>query len=144
MACACAKGISEHAIVEIVSVDDSAIRFYLHQIMLKNKNIEYEHLLKQNTMGHGGWKSSSVAEDLEDSLENKKRIACQILPNNCPSSNNSEMEHIHSISSTASRLTLTISSCEVASSQEINIINCSNCIINIHISKSHNHSNSFD
>ncbi|KAJ8965689.1 hypothetical protein NQ317_008785 [Molorchus minor] len=41
MACACAKGISEHAIVEIVSVDDSAIRFYLHQIMLKNKNIEY-------------------------------------------------------------------------------------------------------
>ncbi|KAJ8974540.1 hypothetical protein NQ317_012832 [Molorchus minor] len=40
---------------------------------------------------HGGWKSSSVAEGyLEDSLENKKRIACHILPNNCPS-NNSEI-----------------------------------------------------
>ncbi|KAJ8977680.1 hypothetical protein NQ317_018885 [Molorchus minor] len=45
---------------------------------------------------HGGWKSSSVAEgDLEDSLENEKRIACHILPNNCPSSNNSEIEHIN-------------------------------------------------
>ncbi|KAJ8980455.1 hypothetical protein NQ317_007651 [Molorchus minor] len=54
---------------------------------------------------HGGWKSMSVAEGyLEDSLENKKRIACYILPNNCPSSNNSEIEHINSISSTASRL----------------------------------------
>ncbi|KAJ8983545.1 hypothetical protein NQ317_006590 [Molorchus minor] len=45
---------------------------------------------------HGGWKSSSVAEGyMEDSLENKKRIACHILPNNCPSSNNSEIEHIN-------------------------------------------------
>ncbi|KAJ8980995.1 hypothetical protein NQ317_014862 [Molorchus minor] len=71
---------------------------------------------------HGGWKSSSVAEGyLEDSLENKKRIACHILPNNCPSSNNSEIEHINSISSTASSLNSTISSCEVASSQGINI-----------------------
>ncbi|KAJ8974140.1 hypothetical protein NQ317_007315, partial [Molorchus minor] len=63
---------------------------------------------------HGGWKSSSVAEGyLEDSLENKKRIACHILPNNCPSSNNSEIDHINSISSTASSSTSTISSCEV-------------------------------
>ncbi|KAJ8975867.1 hypothetical protein NQ317_009652 [Molorchus minor] len=47
---------------------------------------------------HGGWKSSSVAKGyLDDSLENKKRIACHILPNNCPSSNNSEIEHINSI-----------------------------------------------
>lgn len=85
---------------------------------------------------HGGWKSSSVAEGyLEDSLENKKRIACHILPNNCPSSNNSEIEHINSISSTASSSTSTISSCEVASSQGINITNCSNCTININISK---------
>ncbi|KAJ8979071.1 hypothetical protein NQ317_011472 [Molorchus minor] len=75
---------------------------------------------------HGGWKSSSVAEGyLEDSLENKKRIACHILPNNCPSSNNSEIEHLNSISSTASSSTSTISSCEVASSQGINITNCS-------------------
>ncbi|KAJ8965563.1 hypothetical protein NQ317_015944 [Molorchus minor] len=45
---------------------------------------------------HGGWKSSSVAEGyMKDSLENKKRIACHILPNNCPSSNNSEIEHIN-------------------------------------------------
>ncbi|KAJ8956968.1 hypothetical protein NQ317_000001 [Molorchus minor] len=64
---------------------------------------------------HGGWKSSSVAEGyLEDSLENKKMIACHILPNNCPSSNNSEIEHINSISSTASSSTSTISSCEYA------------------------------
>ncbi|KAJ8978243.1 hypothetical protein NQ317_016395 [Molorchus minor] len=54
---------------------------------------------------------SRVAEGyLEDSLENKKRIACHILPNNCPSSNNSEIEHINSISSTASSSTSTISS----------------------------------
>ncbi|KAJ8971003.1 hypothetical protein NQ317_005722 [Molorchus minor] len=72
---------------------------------------------------------------LEDSLENKKRIACHILPNNCPSSNNSEIEHINSISSTASSSTSTISSCEVASSQGINITNCFNCTININISK---------
>ncbi|KAJ8982862.1 hypothetical protein NQ317_002269 [Molorchus minor] len=85
---------------------------------------------------HGGWKSSSVAEGyLEDSLENKKRIACHILPNNCPSSNNSEIEHINSISSTASSSISTISSYEVASSQGINITNCSNCTINIDISK---------
>ncbi|KAJ8983558.1 hypothetical protein NQ317_006603 [Molorchus minor] len=77
---------------------------------------------------HGGWKK-------EDSLENKKRIACHILPNNCPSSNNLEIEHINSISSTASSSTSTISSCEVASSQGINITNCSNCTININISK---------
>ncbi|KAJ8964300.1 hypothetical protein NQ317_016778 [Molorchus minor] len=37
-------------------------------------------------------------EYLEDALGNKKRIACHILPNNCPSSNNSEIEHIDSIS----------------------------------------------
>ncbi|KAJ8973825.1 hypothetical protein NQ317_000431 [Molorchus minor] len=44
---------------------------------------------------HRGWKSSSVAVGyLENSLENKKKIACHILPNNCPSSNNSELEHI--------------------------------------------------
>ncbi|KAJ8975481.1 hypothetical protein NQ317_006749 [Molorchus minor] len=56
-----------------------------------------------NKKRHGGWKSSNVAERyLEDLLENKKRIACHILPNNCPSSNNSEIEHIDSISSTAS------------------------------------------
>ncbi|KAJ8984618.1 hypothetical protein NQ317_009844 [Molorchus minor] len=68
---------------------------------------------------HGGSKSSSVAEGyLEESLENKKRIACHILPNNCPSSN-SEIEHINSISSTALSSTSTISSCEVASSQGI-------------------------
>ncbi|KAJ8985530.1 hypothetical protein NQ317_019913 [Molorchus minor] len=87
---------------------------------------------------YGGWKSSSFAEGyLEDSLENKKRIACHILPNNCLSSNNSEIEHINSISSTASASssTSTISSCEVASSQGINITNCSNCTIKINISK---------
>ncbi|KAJ8969309.1 hypothetical protein NQ317_002768 [Molorchus minor] len=65
---------------------------------------------------HGGWKNS---------LENKNRIACHILPNNCPSSNNSEIEHINSISSTASSSTSTISSCEVAFSQGINITNWS-------------------
>ncbi|KAJ8969310.1 hypothetical protein NQ317_002769 [Molorchus minor] len=87
-------------------------------------------------LADSGWNSSSVAEGyVEDSLENKKWIACHILPNNCPSSNISEIEHINSISSTASSSTLTISSCEVASSQGINITNCSNCTTTINISK---------
>jgi integrase len=66
---------------------------------------------------HGGWKSNSVAEGyVEDSLENKKKIATDILgeTSNC----------VSQISANSTTTSL--------SSSGVNISNCKNCVINIY------------
>jgi integrase len=66
---------------------------------------------------HGGWKSNSVAEGyVEDSLENKKKIATDILgeTSNC----------VSQISANSTTTSL--------SSSGVNISNCKNCVINVY------------
>ncbi|KAJ8968463.1 hypothetical protein NQ317_003608 [Molorchus minor] len=93
----------------VVNISDSKTKLQEPLLLLLRLILTYISLLADSGENlrtikrHRGLKGSSVAEGyLEDSLENKKGIACHILPNNCPSSNNSEIEHINSISSTAS------------------------------------------
>jgi integrase len=65
---------------------------------------------------HGGWKSNSVAEGyVKDSLENKKKIATDILgeTSNC----------VSQISANSTTTSL---------SSGVNISNCKNCVINIY------------
>lgn len=69
---------------------------------------------------HGGWKSSSVAEGyVENSIENKKRIASDILGESGASSS-SVMNH--QIRSTSMNST----------SAGINLTNCSHCVIHVY------------
>lgn len=68
---------------------------------------------------HGGWKSSSVAEGyVENSIENKKTIASQILPT---LSTEPIINHI------------TTNSIPTSSTHGITISNCNNCTISISI-----------
>lgn len=67
---------------------------------------------------HGGWRSSTVAEGyVENSIENKKRIATDILGE----SSSSSVIH-HEITSTSMN----------PKSAGVNLTNCSNCVINIY------------
>ena len=69
---------------------------------------------------HGGWKSSTVAEGyVEHSIENKKRIATDILGES--SSSTSSVMH-HEIQSTSMN----------SKSAGVNLTNCSHCVINIY------------
>ena len=71
---------------------------------------------------HGGWISSTtVAEGyIENSIENKKKIASQILPTQSTVSN--PMNHVIN------------NSIPTSSAQGINVSNCNNCTINISVS----------
>jgi integrase len=75
---------------------------------------------------HGGWKSNTVAEGyIETSIENKKRIATQIL-----GEKNVELEA--STSSYSKNLKVCTTSTELLSSSGISFSKCKNVVVNIY------------
>lgn len=105
---------------------------------------------------HGGWKSSSVAEGyLEDSIENKKRISTKIFSRECLQKSSSVMTDIRNVETSKNVNVITEKSCtsrdimlpltgvsqitnnEIAdaTTSGMNINNCSNFNIHIHVSK---------
>ncbi|XP_023311961.1 uncharacterized protein LOC111692276 [Anoplophora glabripennis] len=81
---------------------------------------------------HGGWKSSTVAEGyIENSLEQKKEIACQILPT---AATTSKTTSTTSSISTENRCVTHVDSktnLSMMTPQGITISNCSNFTINV-------------
>ena len=72
---------------------------------------------------HGGWKSNTVAEGyVENSIENKKRIANNIL---------GESGDI-AITTNIAQLATTSTSKTSSASGVVNLSNCSNCVVNIY------------